>query len=159
MSTTIQSQQESIQYYTWQDFDKDILEISEQINYRLWIPDYIVGVKRGGLIPAIKLSHILNKPMIMMSCQLRDSKDTEVRLYEVEEIPKNQNILIVDDMCDSGLTLSQIMLKFIYNGFDINNIRTCALFYNTEQNFVVDYLARSLDRSHNTEWITFPWEI
>lgn len=145
--------------YSWQEFDIDVLEILEQIYNSGWVPDYIVGVKRGGLVPAIKLSHYLKKPMIMMSCQLRDSKDTEVRLYEVEEIPKDKNILIVDDMCDSGVTLSQIILKFISNGFiHIDNIKTCALIYNTKQNFIVDYSARNIDRDKNKDWIIFPWE-
>ena len=58
----------------------------------------------------------------------------------------------------SGITLSQIILKFIANGFDINNLKTCALFYNSEQNFTVDYFTRKLKRSVNTEWIHFPWE-
>jgi hypoxanthine phosphoribosyltransferase len=94
----------------------------------------------------------------MMSCQLRDSTDSEVRLYEVEEIEKDKNILIVDDMCDSGVTLSQIILKFYTNGFIIDNIKTCALFYNTEQKFIVDYFQRTLNRTEDDTWIVFPWE-
>jgi hypoxanthine phosphoribosyltransferase len=145
-------------FYSWQDFDADIEDLVDQINYRLWIPDYIVGVKRGGLIPAIKLSHYFNKPLIMMSCQLRDSTDSQVRLYEVEEIPTDKKILIVDDICDSGVTLSKIILQFYTNGFGIDNVRTCSLFYNSEQNFIVDYAARNWNRSTNKEWIVFPWE-
>lgn len=145
--------------YSWDDFDNSIKHIEHRLLIDNWIPDYIVGVKRGGLIPAIALSHRFNKPLIMMSCQLRDNKDNEVRLYEVEELPKDKNVLIVDDICDSGITLSQIILKFIANNFNIDHIKTCALFYNTEQNFIVDYYARYLNRSENKEWIIFPWEI
>lgn len=144
--------------YSWQDFDMDTQHIHNLLNSEQWKPDYIVGVKRGGLIPAVKLSHMLDKPLIMMSCQLRDSQDNEVRLYEVEEIQKDKNILIVDDMCDSGVTLSKIILKFIYNGFDIDHIKTCSLFYNISQNFVVDYFSNKIDRSQDTKWIIFPWE-
>lgn len=142
--------------YTWSDFDRDIFDISNQLLD--WIPDYIVGVKRGGLIPAVKLSHIFNKPLIMMSCQLRDSNDKEVRLYEVEEIQNDKNVLIVDDICDSGITMSQIILKFYSNGFSIDNIKTSSLMYNTSQNFIVDYYAQSIDRSIDKRWIIFPWE-
>jgi hypoxanthine phosphoribosyltransferase len=115
-------------------------------------------VKRGGLIPAIALSHRFNKPLIMMSCQLRDSKDKEVRLYEVEEISTDKKILIVDDICDSGITLSQIILKFYSKGFDIDKIKTCALFYNISQNFLVDCYTREIDRLKDDRWILFPWE-
>lgn len=142
--------------YTWEDFDEDIQLLSNYITFNKWIPDYIVGVKRGGLIPAIKLSHIFNKPLIMMSCQLRDSKDNEVRLYEVEEIPKDKNILIVDDICDSGTTLKKIVDQLIFEGF--SKIRTCALIFNTSQDFPIDYPGREIDRTQDDRWIGFPWE-
>ena len=144
--------------YTWSDFDNDILDISKQLQDAEWVPDYIVGVKRGGLIPAVKLSHIFNKPLIMMSCQLRDSNDKEVRLYEVEEISNDKKVLIVDDICDSGITMSQIILKFYSNGFNIDNIKTSSLLYNKSQKFVVDYYAKNIDRSTDKRWIIFPWE-
>jgi len=144
--------------YTWSDFDNDILDISKQLQDAEWVPDYIVGVKRGGLIPAVKLSHIFNKPLIMMSCQLRDSNDKEVRLYEVEEIQNDKNVLIVDDICDSGITMSEIMIQFFSNLFAPNNIRTCSLICNTSQNFIVDYYAQGIDRSIDKRWIIFPWE-
>jgi hypoxanthine phosphoribosyltransferase len=144
--------------YSWENFDNDVKIIKLQLLANNWIPDYIVGVKRGGLIPAIKLSHTLNKPMIMMSCQLRDSADKEVRLYEVEEIPKDKNILIVDDICDSGITMSKIIIQFLSNFFPPNNVKTCSLFYNISQNFYVDYYARSINRLVEDRWISFPWE-
>lgn len=144
--------------YSWSDFDADTVDIEQQLRYTGWTPDYIVGVKRGGLIPAIRLSHIFNKPLIMMSCQLRDSTDKQVRLYEVEEISKDKNVLIVDDICDSGITLSQIILQFYSNGFSIDNIKTCSLIYNTSQKFVVDYYAKEIDRNNDNRWIIFPWE-
>lgn len=142
--------------YSWKNFDHDILYLGRQLHASDWIPDYIVGVKRGGLIPAIKLSHLLNKPLIMMSCQLRDSDDTEVRLYEVEEIPKDKKILIVDDICDSGLTLQKIMAELSIKEF--SQIKTCSLFYNTSQSFKIDYKARTINRLEDSSWIIFPWE-
>jgi hypoxanthine phosphoribosyltransferase len=143
-------------FYSWADFDDDIFILTNYINANQWLPDYIVGVKRGGLIPAIKLSHVFNKPLIMMSCQLRDNIDNEVRLYEVEEIPKDKNILIVDDICDSGVTLTKIVHQLFIGGF--SNIRTCSLIYNTSQDFRIDYYSQEIDRNHDQRWIIFPWE-
>lgn len=143
-------------YYSWQDFDDDIFVLTNYIHANQWLPDYIVGVKRGGLIPAIKLSHIFNKPLIMMSCQLRDNKDNEVRLYEVELLPKGKNVLIVDDICDSGITLQKIVYQLFMEGF--SNIKTCSLIYNFSQDFRIDYCAREIDRFQDDRWIIFPWE-
>lgn len=142
--------------YSWEDFDNDVQRIRLLLSVDNWLPDYIVGVKRGGLIPAIKLSHMLNKPMIMMSCQLRDSNIDDIKLLEAESLPKNQNILVVDDICDSGITLSKIVIEFLNQGFF--SIKTAALFYNTSQTFYVDYYSRFIDRSIDDRWIAFPWE-
>lgn len=143
-------------FYSWNDFDDDIYILTNYIHANQWLPDYIVGVKRGGLIPAIKLSHIFNKPLIMMSCQLRDNKDNEVRLYEVEQLPKNKNVLIVDDICDSGVTLQKIVHQLFTEGF--SNVKTCSLIYNFAQDFRIDYCAREIDRFQDDRWIIFPWE-
>ena len=39
-----------------------------------WQPDYIVGLTRGGLIPAVMISQYLNVPMFPLSVSLRDSE-------------------------------------------------------------------------------------
>lgn len=143
-------------FCSWNDFDLYITDIEKQLLASQWTPDYIVGVKRGGLIPAISLSHRFNKPLIMMSCQLRDHNDNEVRLYEVEELPKHKNVLIVDDICDSGETFQKIMYTLKRNGF--NQIRTCSLFYNSSQSFLIDYKAKTISRLRDSRWIVFPWE-
>lgn len=144
--------------YSWDDYDNSIKFIHNKLLAGGWTPDYIVGVKRGGLIPAVSLSHRLNKPLIMMSCQLRDSDDNEVRLYEVENISKGKTILIVDDICDSGITLTKIILNLVYSGFKTDNIKTCSLIFNKAQNFNVDYTCSTIDRLEDKRWIIFPWE-
>jgi light-regulated signal transduction histidine kinase (bacteriophytochrome) len=96
-------------FCSWRDFDNYVSSIFNQLQSSKWIPDYIVGVKRGGLIPAVKLSHMLDKPLIMMSCQLRDDADNRVKLLEAESLSKDKKILIIDDICDSGNTLQKII--------------------------------------------------
>jgi hypoxanthine phosphoribosyltransferase len=142
--------------YSWSKFDNDIIFLYQKILSQHWIPDYIVGVKRGGLVPAIKLSHLLSKPMIMMSYQLRDSIDNSIRLLEAQTLPKDKNVLIVDDICDSGETITDIIQKFIEEGF--NSVKTCALYFNDKQSFNIDFFANIIDRNTNAQWIIFPWE-
>jgi hypothetical protein len=38
-----------------------------------WIPDYIVGITRGGLVPAAMLSHYLDVPMHTLNISFRDN--------------------------------------------------------------------------------------
>jgi hypoxanthine phosphoribosyltransferase len=142
--------------YSWSDFDRDIIYLYYSIFAQNWTPDYIVGVKRGGLIPAIALSHRFNKPLIMMSCQLRDSNNPSVKLYELDEISPDKKILIVDDICDSGDTMTKITQELILK--HLVNVKNCALYYNTAQDFKLQYFARTIDRNFDNRWIMFPWE-
>lgn len=138
-------------FYSWKDLDQDILLLISQM--KGWTPDYVIGVKRGGLVPAVKLSHVLNKPLLILNCQLRDSEDLCVKL--LEEIPEDENLLVVDDICDSGETFEKISRKLK----NYKEIKFCALYNNIRQNFLTDYKARKIDRERDKRWITFPWEI
>ena len=140
--------------YTWNDFDKDIDFLVQQITYSNWIPDYIVGVKRGGLIPAVKISQLLRKPLMIMSCQLRDGIDNQINLLEVEHIDKDSKIIIVDDICDSGKTFETITKVIAHHAY----VKYLALYYNTSQDFKIDYAANLIDRTRDNRWIIFPWE-
>lgn len=155
MQNTIRSHTNTINY-SWIEFDRDIAYLYDTISNNLWFPDFIMGIKRGGLVPAIKLSHLFNKPMIMMACQLRDGMDTRIRLLEPEVSLYNKNLLIVDDICDSGQTFEKVKTEIIRQ--NPNSVKTCAIYYNTEQRVDLDFYARSLDRTHNKKWIMFPWE-
>ena len=96
-----------------------------------WIPDYIVGITRGGLVPATMLSHYLDVPMHTLNISFRDADlGPESNLwmaedafgyvpYEGTELPApldrevtdpalRKKILIVDDINDSGRTLNWI---------------------------------------------------
>lgn len=121
-----------------------------------WSPDCLVGVKRGGLVPATLLSHYMNVPMFVSSCRLRDGRN-EVDLLEVDQSFKNKRILVVDDICDEGHTLEK--LSCALRELEICDFKTCSLFFNIRQNFAVDFKARKIDRFKDNSWIVFPWEI
>tara|TARA_Y100000114_G_scaffold155086_1_gene178468 strand:+ start:1527 stop:1937 length:411 start_codon:yes stop_codon:yes gene_type:complete len=72
---------------SWWDMTDLIKDLSEKILFEVPLADSIYGVPRGGLIPAVMLSHKLNLPM-------------------VETIGKNT--LVVDDMTDSGITMEKM---------------------------------------------------
>lgn len=102
-----------------------------------WRPDYIVGLTRGGLIPATMLSHYLDVPMHTLNISFRDNdlgpesnlwmaedafgyvntEDRQNAEFEITHLPvagdasdpsKRKKILIVDDINDSGRTLQWI---------------------------------------------------
>ncbi len=103
-----------------------------------WRPDYIVGITRGGLIPAVMISQYLNIPMHTLEVSLRDGGEQESNLWMAsdalgpnsrERFVEDENdvagilsaasdllesgtykeILLVDDINDTGATFNWIM--------------------------------------------------
>lgn len=98
----------------------------------------VVGVHRGGLIPAVMVSHSLNIPMLTM-------KTNDVLPFRRSELEKT---LVIDDIYDSGLTLRAIMA---------NNagVKCAALVHNINLPDL-DFYGCKQDLE---SWIVFPWEI
>lgn len=82
----------------------------------------ITGIERGGLIPAVMISHKLNIPYVN-----KINKDT----------------LVVDDICDSGETLKNMVAGY-----------TATLHYKKTASFTPDFYSKEV----GDEWIVYPWE-
>ena len=72
---------------SWWDIQDLIKDLSEKIPFETPLADSIYGIPRGGLIPAVMLSHKTGLPL-------------------VQTIGKNT--LVVDDMTDSGVTMNEM---------------------------------------------------
>jgi hypoxanthine phosphoribosyltransferase len=162
-------------YYTWQDVERQTQEILRQLHRDAWMPDYVVGLTRGGLVPANLISQYLEVPMECLKVSLRDdNSQPESNLWMAEdafghgrEVPKN--ILIVDDINDSGATLNWIKQdwqsscfpneshwNYVWN----HNVRVATLVDNeaSESELTVSYSAVGLNKAEEDVWIVFPWE-
>ena len=111
-------------------------------------PDLIVGITRGGLLPALHLSHALNIPMTVIQWQTRDSNINEVKPSIVEALKEKKTVVFVDDINDTGKTFKGI--KNSYQGG-----KYVSLVERTSTIFKTD--AKSL-RFDDARWIVFPWE-
>ena len=60
---------------TLQQIKTSVQDIIRQVHLSNFHPDYIVGITRGGLMPALMISHYLKVPMYTLDVSLRD--DTE----------------------------------------------------------------------------------
>ena len=49
-------------YYTWKDVERSCVSIVNQMYTDQWRPDYIVGITRGGNIPATIISNMTGIP-------------------------------------------------------------------------------------------------
>ena len=156
-------------YYSWNDVNGLSLEIIRQISRDGWQPDYVVGLTRGGLTPANLISQYLEVPMECLKVSLRDGgANPEHNLWMAEDAYNGKNILIVDDINDSGATLNWIKADWedfhpskrepwstIWN----NTVRFAVLVNNEASNYKrIDYSAVDINKAEEDSWIVFPWE-
>ena len=162
--------------------------IMRQVTIDLFRPDYVVGITRGGLVPALMISHYLNIPMHTLKVSLRsDPPDTESNSWMAEDAfgyvsPEDQaiiksrwdpikrkNILIVDDINDSGATFDRIKQdwigscfpdeKEVWNSVWNHNVKFAVLVDNEASSFEgIDYFGEAINKVEDPIWIRFPWE-
>lgn len=107
---------------TWNEYQDMINKLVKQIKGNF---DGIYGVPRGGLPIAVSLSHKLNIPLLLHP---------------------TENSLVVDDISDTGKTLSSHKNKKIAVLFNTKWTKTNPDFY-------IDW------KNDKDSWIIFPWEL
>jgi len=144
-------------YFTTGQMRNALLQIEDQMVHSNWMPNMIIGINRGGLIPSVYLSHRLRIPHETISVKLRDqTKTSKPDLSALEKAFAFQNkILIVDDINDSGDTL-----KYIEDNFGRPNgkIKFAVLINNKPSKASVDYFGYEINKEEVPAWIVFPWE-
>lgn len=160
-------------YYNDRQIRTAVHKIIRDMNNDGWRPDYIVGLNRGGLNPAVMISHYLGVAMHTLDVSFRDGgSGPESNLWMAEDAfgysADKQNILIVDDINDSGRTLQWIKDDWTSSclpndpkWLDVwnNNVRFAVIVDNQSSNFKdVDYAGMSINKLENPVWCVFPWE-
>ena len=161
-------------YLTWQDVEHHTQEILRQIHADAWRPDYVVGFTRGGLVPANLISQYLGCRMETLKVSLRDDTECESNLWMAEdafghEMERPKNILIVDDINDTGATLNYIREDWSSGCFPDNprwtevwgsNVRVAVLVDNesSKSEVPISYSAVDINKAEQDSWIVFPWE-
>jgi hypoxanthine phosphoribosyltransferase len=139
---------------TWNDFDCLTKQIIKQVTESEWKPDVIVGIVRGGAVPATVLSHSLNIKCVNFTIAFRDfeTRDDMSSIFDWANV-FSKNILIVDDINDTGTTISYI--KKMYN---TKNTKFATLIHNASSSQMVNYFGKLIDKSEKDLWVVFPWE-
>jgi len=122
-------------FLSWDDIEKQVDKLAEQINKMDKKPFYIYGVPRGGAIPAVWLSH-----------------KTGINYYQLNssQISKTadlSHILIVDDICDSGETIKKLKENF-------PKCQIATLYYKETAIDKPDIYGEI----STYDWLYFPWE-
>ena len=119
--------------------------------------DCILAVARGGSIIGTLLSYQLNIPIryVGISSYNGDKKTDEMKFTQHAEIGDYKNILVVDDIVDTGDTINFIKDIIALNSFDRQFTYTTMYTVAGKQE-MVDF---KVAVKQQDEWIEFPWEI
>lgn len=143
--------------YTWEelyDDSKKIAKWTQEVHFK---PDFIVGVLRGGAIPAVIISHLLDVPVVMVDWSLRDGKKKDMKTLDQLALQSDlgKKLLFIEDIVDSGKTMAEIKERM----FDTkNNVMYTSLWYNPSQPTLMHFWANAIDRSVDERWVIFPHE-
>ena len=143
-------------WYDWKEMRRDVNSLCREIVLDKFDPDVIVGLSRGGLTPGVMMSHWMKKPFKPIKTALRDYPEWE------DYLPRktDKRVLIVDDVCDSGITFTRIREYIQKNSLkEINcDIRFAVLWWNNEIEFEPNYYVNEIAKDSTNTWIHFPWE-
>ena len=156
----------SKRYISEQEMKTGVLDIVSQMYSDDWRPDMIVGVTRGGLIPAVMMSHYTGIKMHTLDVRLRDADHSpEHAVWMAEEAGESKRILILDDINDTGETFKWIVKDWEESNppadwLDIwgNNVRFATIIDNVPSKFDVDYTSIEINKAEDPAWIVFPFE-
>jgi len=150
-------------YLSWHEFD-DLCN-SLQSKIKQYEADNnlsfncIIGLLRGGVVPAVWLAHNLNIPMRIIGIKTYENmKQTDtIEFYndigkELADFVDSRNVLIVDDICDTGRTISCIK-EYLKNNSNCSNHIFATLHRAHDSYYVPDIFA-----VENSQWVRYPWE-
>lgn len=146
-------------YISYAQFLADVEALGAKLKADHWQPDFLVGIGRGGLVPAAYLSHRTEKPMLSVDLSSGERRFAEDLLVELAEKTRaGERILIVDDINDSGSTIDRVRRSIKEAAAIDTHVRVGVLINNVRSKANVDYWVGEIDRATDKRWFVFPWE-
>lgn len=142
-------------YFTIDDMKTALTKIISQIEISNFTPEIIFSINRGGCIPGVYLSHAINVQHKVIDVQLRDDLNSPNTKSLSNIISVYNNILIIDDINDTGSTFNFIKKSFKNHN---KNLYYASLIENKKSSFKVNFFGKIIDKSIDPKWIVFPWE-
>jgi len=149
-------------YVSWDEYNRLVEKLALQVHASGWPFDAIVCLARGGMRVGDVLSRLFDKPLGVMfvSSYREDGGTRQSRMYIGEHIASARPLpgghwLLVDDLADSGATLSEVLPVLRERRPDVTEIRTAVIWRKGASTFRPDYC---LEHLPTNPWIHQPFE-
>tara|TARA_R110000787_G_scaffold67726_2_gene151639 strand:+ start:278 stop:730 length:453 start_codon:yes stop_codon:yes gene_type:complete len=122
---------------------------------------HVVGLARGGLVPATIISYKLKVPLLSYSiCSyIGTTKTNEFAISQFVHFNdlkskegRDPYVLVVDDICDTGDTMRYICEKIMLSGI---KAKYATVFTKKRHKEWLDHYGLVVS---DNKWIVFPWE-
>ena len=119
-------------------------------------PGVIVGVSRGGWLPARVLSDLLENPDLAnvraeSYVGINETKNEPILTQSLSMAVAGKTVLVVDEVADTGKSIKLVVDHIRELG--ATEVRTATLFFKSCCGLKPDYFEIITDR-----WVVFPWE-
>ncbi len=146
-----------VKVLSWDDIVSTVSQVVEKIRSSEYEVEVVIGILRGGIIPATLIADMLG---------IEDLGVMDIKFYQAPNVRRERpylkqpltlpvhgkNVLIVDDVSDTGLTL-QVALDIVGH-YAPRSVKSATLYIKPWTRLVPDYYAELTDK-----WLVFPWSL
>ncbi len=141
---------------TWEEIYELLLRLADRVRRDGFRPDVIVGVSRGGWLPARVMSDLLENPELAnvkaeFYPGVGKAEGEPVITQPVSAPVRGKRVLVVDDVVDTGKSLRLVRSDLVGRG--AAEVRIAAIYHKPWSLVTPDYYERE-----TRSWIVFPWE-
>ena len=141
---------------SWDQLYGLLLNLSEAVRKSGFEADLLVGVSRGGWIPARIMSDLLENPNLAnvtaeFYVGVAETRQEPSITQPVSASVDGKKVLVVDDLADTGKSLKIVNAHLKNHG--ASEVRIATIYYKPWSITAPDYYEKETRR-----WIVFPWE-
>lgn len=148
---------ENYVHLRWDDIERYCTQIHQCVKQSNKLPDVIIAVGRGGMIPARILSDLLGvRTVYMYNIKLYTGVNQRAAKPTVEVFSPyltGKHILLVDDIMDTGATIEAVIKDI--QAKRPTTIRTVTLIAKRDAKVKPTFCGVTCEEK---DWIIFPWE-
>ncbi len=141
---------------TWNQIYEMLLCQAQKILIQNYLPDMVIGISRGGIIPARILADLLETSefatiQIEFYVDINQTKAEPTLKQPFTTNVAGKKVLLVDDIADSGESLKLAKTHLQQQG--ASEVKTATLYQKPQSITTPDFYEKQ-----TTNWVVFPWD-